>query len=414
MLREKMTENTVDQSFARLGDYQLQERIGKGTSSTVYRAASADGRTVAVKVLEAAKARDQACLLQFYQGAKISMMLDHPHLIQTFEVGREGELHFLAMQYAPCGNLAQFIMESGWLYEDQALQIILRIAEALAVLHSRQMVHRDVNPANILFLDGQRPVLADFGLAQSPQEDLQLNIRQKALGTGPYAAPEQFETNRLVTSAADTYGLGATLYAMVTGKLPFALKSTRRMLREKRASAYRPAESWNPSLHPAILELIQACLHPCPTRRPSNADAFRVMATRCLESIKSGKSSLGGSLFLAAKCNSARSTAVPKDQWHILVPDAKGHAISRSGSKEQLIRLIQLWRVGPEVPAARCSEGPYIPLGRIATFQSYFELWKPQKKKGRLQASFRCLREKVETAIKKLSPLSQLRTTTES
>jgi serine/threonine protein kinase len=363
-----MTSQETTNLPPRLGNYELLELIGRGSFSAVRRARQRDGQIAAVKVLDAARTLDQASLLQFYQGAKLAMMFDHPHLVKTFEVGCDRGIHYVAMEYVPGGNLAQFIQESGWMYEEQALRMIIEIADGLAELHARQIVHRDVNPANILLFEDQRPMLADFGLAQSPGEDLGLGIRRRPLTTAVFAAPEQFESGRLVGPEADVYGLGATLFAMVTGRLPFPPRSPARILSYKKANIYRRPDRCNPYLHPATLRLLRKAMQSDPARRPADAQLFQAMAEKCLRKIESEGST--------AATPRAIATTMPKDglaEWHILVPDSNGRPQRVSGTVEELIALIELDKVGPEVPAARRWGGPYVPLCRIARFRRLFE-----------------------------------------
>ena len=206
----------------RIGNYQILQEIGRGGMGVVYRARQANlSRIVALKMIlagEHAGLRERARLRNEAQAAA---QLMHPNVVQIFEIGEHEGLPFLAMEYVAGGNLTRTLRAMPQAFRWSA-RMTETMARAIHVAHQRGIVHRDLNPSNILIAIDGTPKISDFGLAKFLVDDKGLSVSGVILGTPSYMAPEQVSGNgQTIGPAADIYALGALLYEMLTGAAPF-------------------------------------------------------------------------------------------------------------------------------------------------------------------------------------------------
>jgi WD40 repeat protein/serine/threonine protein kinase len=204
------------------GDYEILEQIGCGGMGVVYRARQRSlNRIVALKMVRDSRLASAADVQRFRNEAEAAAHLDHPHIVPVHEIGEhEGQL-FFSMRLLEGGSLADQL--SRFLAEPRAAAGLLRaVADAVHHAHQRGVLHRDLKPSNILLDAEGRPQVADFGLAKRVQDDKSLTRSGVLVGTPSYMAPEQTAGDRkTITTATDVYGLGAVLYALLTGRPPF-------------------------------------------------------------------------------------------------------------------------------------------------------------------------------------------------
>ncbi|MCY2958243.1 MAG: serine/threonine-protein kinase [Planctomycetota bacterium] len=214
-----------------LSRYDVKELLGEGGSARVFAALDrTDGRRVALKVLRTELSQQPAQVEAFVREAKLLLDLVHPHLVRGYRVAREGETYFFAMEEVPGKSLQDELAVHQRFEELQALQIVLQVASALDVLHVRGLVHRDIKPGNILFSAARGAVLIDLGFAVPRGQPLG---GETTAGTVHYIAPEQARGSSELDVRADIYALGATLYQLVTGSLPFEGQSNEDVLRKQ-------------------------------------------------------------------------------------------------------------------------------------------------------------------------------------
>ncbi|MBL8728015.1 MAG: serine/threonine protein kinase [Planctomycetes bacterium] len=208
--------------------YDVGEELGEGGVGRVFAATDkVDGRRVALKVLRPELASDPVQAERFVREARLLQELEHSHLVKGYRVAREGETIFCAMELLPGRCLQEVLAEHGRLDEDQALQIVLDVASALDALHGRGLVHRDVKPGNVMWSPERGAVLIDLGFALAGGSG---SGGATTAGTVHYIAPEQARGSDRLDVRADIYALGATLYHLTTGSLPFEGHSSEEVL----------------------------------------------------------------------------------------------------------------------------------------------------------------------------------------
>jgi len=205
-----------------IGPYETLSVLGSGGMAVVYKARDpAADRLVALKVLALRLATDAEFVARFEREVKATSALSHPNIVASFGAGSDNGRPYLAMEYVEGETLGELLERQGPLSERRALELAHALAGALGYAHSQGVIHRDVKPDNVLLGKDGAIKLTDFGLAKLLREDLRLTQSGIAIGTPHYISPEQVSASRYIDHRADLYGLGALLYHMVTGRVPF-------------------------------------------------------------------------------------------------------------------------------------------------------------------------------------------------
>ena len=238
-----------------VGGWRLTGRLGAGAFGIVYRATAKDGsgNNAAVKLISDAMAKRGKILERFQREAELGGKVTHPNVVGTRGFGSERGAHWLAMELVDGPNLATLIEEDGPLPWQQALDIALQIARALEAVHALGIVHRDLKPANVLIGSEGTAKLADLGLAKQLEPDdgddgAGLTLQGVPLGSPAFMPPEQVRSARDATTQADLYSLGATVYYLVSGHLPFDGKNPLDIMGKVLTDEPRP-----------LAELVDAC-----------------------------------------------------------------------------------------------------------------------------------------------------------
>lgn len=201
--------------------YEIINKVGDGGMAFVYKAKDRLlNRTVAVKVLRPEFVDDEEFLMKFKREAEAVASLSHPNIVNVYDVGEDGKVHYIVMEYIDGQNLKEIINDEGTLDEYTALDITKQIARALGAAHKKGIIHRDIKPHNILISNEGRAVkVADFGIAKAVSNSTMTSIGS-IIGSVHYFSPEQAK-GKFVSSNADLYSLGIVLYEMLIGKVPF-------------------------------------------------------------------------------------------------------------------------------------------------------------------------------------------------
>ena len=209
-----------------LGKYKLLGHIGTGGMSSVYLAQHIRmGDKRAIKVLPKSRVRDATYLARFQLEAKAIASLNHPNIVLAYDIDNEDDVHYIVMEYVDGIDLQQLVKRDGPIEPSTAADLIRQAACGLEHAHSKGVIHRDVKPANLLIDQNGSVRLLDMGLAlvnADDEESLTVANNENVLGTADYLAPEQALNSHEVDHRADIYGLGCTLYFLLTGKPPFS------------------------------------------------------------------------------------------------------------------------------------------------------------------------------------------------
>jgi len=213
LLREKLP---------KVEGYEVLEKIGEGGIGSVFKGVHlATNRHVAIKLIETKASSGSKALLRAEREFRSANRLVHPNIVQALDLLREEAKVYLVMEYVDGESLGARIERLGRLSETESVSIIAQVGQALHYIHKRAMVHRDVKPDNILITKDDKAKLTDFGIVKEVMSVDGLTDPATALGTPHFMAPELYAEARSVDARTDVYALGATLYNMVTGKLPF-------------------------------------------------------------------------------------------------------------------------------------------------------------------------------------------------
>lgn len=201
--------------------YEIIRKIGDGGMAFVYEAKDRLlNRIVAVKVLRPEFVDDEEFLAKFKREAEAVANISHPNIVNVYDVGCDGKVNYIVMEYVDGQNLKEIIKSEGTLDEYTALDITKQIARALSAAHKKGVIHRDIKPHNILISsEGRNVKVADFGIAKAATNSTMTNIGS-IIGSVHYFSPEQAK-GKPVKNNADLYSLGIVLYEMLLGKVPF-------------------------------------------------------------------------------------------------------------------------------------------------------------------------------------------------
>jgi serine/threonine-protein kinase PpkA len=200
--------------------YKVKKELGAGGMAKVYLAIDTKlDRPVALKVLSPAFAENSRITKRFIKEAKTAAQLQHSNIVSIFDVGKQGTMNYIAMEYLQ-ENLKDRIKQGAGLKAREALAIVKDVAKALSYAHKKGYVHRDIKPDNIMFRKDGAVVLVDFGIVKAVNEKTKLTRTGISVGTPQYMSPEQIRA-RKVDGRSDIYSLGIVLYELLTGKLPY-------------------------------------------------------------------------------------------------------------------------------------------------------------------------------------------------
>jgi serine/threonine protein kinase len=338
-----------------IGNYDLLEKVGKGSMGVVYRARHWESKAiVAIKVMHSDVARNPVLLKRFEQEFRISNRLSHAHIVKAIEFCGAAPQPYLVMEYIEGESLIDRLERQGKLPEEEAVRVIVQIAEGLDLAHQQGLIHRDVKPDNIMIdRDGQAKLL-DLGLAKVADSRADLTRAGQGLGTPDFMAPEQFRHARNASVRCDIYSLGATLYMMVTGRYPFdeddPLKT---MLRKLKNELPAPRQ-----LEPALSERTDWAI-----RRAMSGDAQQ-RPESCREFIED-------LLGTSERVPTPEANGATHGLWYVAYTDGDGKVQTIKGSVDAMRQSLRAGRLG-DPQAARGSQaatGPFLPLSSITEFR---------------------------------------------
>ena len=247
-------------SGKRLGNYQIDRRLGRGGMGEVYLAHdNALDRTVALKVLRSTLVHDEQLVERFHREARASAKLNHPNIVRIHSVGVEDGIPFFAMEWIDGEPLDVILKAQGILPWQRAMNITSQVASALESAHAQGIIHRDIKPANILIGKSGRAHVTDFGVAKVLNARTQLTTEGTVIGTPQYMSPEQCGVGE-ISPASDLFSLGATAYEMLSGMLPFDGDTPATLIRKITQESPSPLTEHVPGLPESVCALVHRLL----------------------------------------------------------------------------------------------------------------------------------------------------------
>jgi formylglycine-generating enzyme required for sulfatase activity len=278
---------------ADFGRYRLVRKLGEGGMGAVFLAEDSQlRRSVALKVPHLGDGADPEIVARFRREARVAAALDHPGLCPVYDVGEIDGTHYLTMPFLDGTPLSAHTGKP-WLPQ-VALDLVSRLAGALAALHGRGLMHRDLKPANVMLTPDGTPVLMDFGLARGFGATATLLTRAGAqLGTPAYAAPEQADGDAdSLGPATDVYALGVILYELLTGRRPFEAPTPQGLLFGIFFKEPPPPSTLRPDIDPALDAVCLKALAKDPARRYPGMAEFAA----ALDAVREGSVPASGTL----------------------------------------------------------------------------------------------------------------------
>ncbi len=274
-----LTVNIETLAGQKFGQYEVRELVGMGGMSAVYRAYQENlQRDVALKVLPPSFAAQQTTLERFLREARTAAALEHAHIVPVYDYGNYSGLSFVVMRLLSGGSLAERLE---WAENEgkplpslpEAADVLKKLAAALDYAHSRGVIHRDIKANNVMFDDQGSPFIVDFGIAKLTHAENALTGTGVAMGTPLYMAPEQWR-GESVTPATDQYALGVTIYAMLTGHLPFEAPTPYALMNKHLNEQPTPPDTWRADLPEAIKQVLSQVIAKNPRDRFPSAKDF--------------------------------------------------------------------------------------------------------------------------------------------
>ena len=246
-------------SSQRIPGYRILKKLGSGAMATVFLAKQLSlDRLVAIKVLPKKFSSDANFINRFYKEGRSAAQLNHANIVQAYDVGQAGDHHYFVMEYVEGETVYDRTKAEKRLHEADAIDVVMQVARALQHAHERGLIHRDIKPKNIMITGRNNVKLADLGLARAVDDEAAAKAEAgRAYGTPYYISPEQIRGEVDIGPQADIYGLGATCYHMVTGRVPFSGKNPSQVMHKHLKSELTPPDHLNPSLSAGFSQVIE-------------------------------------------------------------------------------------------------------------------------------------------------------------
>lgn len=244
-----MTENLL------AGRYKIVKSLGEGGMADVYLAIDTIiNREVAIKILRGELGNDPVTLLRFQREANAASKLNHPNVVQVYDVGTSEDRHFIVMEYIRGKTLKQLIQLRGALHKEEAVSIMKQLLSAVAEAHRHNIIHRDIKPQNVLVKDDGTVKITDFGIALA-HNAVQLTQSDSVLGSAHYLAPETTR-GEAATNQCDIYSLGIVFYELLCGSVPFTGDNPVQIAMKHLSEEIPSIREFNPSLPQSIENII--------------------------------------------------------------------------------------------------------------------------------------------------------------
>ena len=272
--------------ISNLGRYEVLGELGQGAMGVVYKAKDPlIDRVVAIKTINLSLAMDEKEEYEgrFYQEARAAGRLNHPNIVTIYDVGKSGDVAYIAMELLEGRELRDIMNDGALLPVDQVLSIVAQVAQGLAYAHEHEIVHRDVKPSNIMVIRDGHVKITDFGIARMASSSVRTQTGM-VLGSPKYMSPEQV-MGKSIDQRSDIFSLGVMLYEMLTGKAPFDGENVNAIMYQTLNAVVAPPNTVNPAIPEMVNFILAKALAKKAEDRYQNAKDFAVDLRTCRDSL---------------------------------------------------------------------------------------------------------------------------------
>ena len=260
--------------------YEIIEGIGAGGMSDVYKAKdNVLGRFVAIKVLRQEFTEDMNFVTKFHAEAQAAAGLEHPNIVNIYDVGSDNSMHYIVMEYIDGITLKSYIEKKGQLTDKEAISIAIQVGRGIEAAHNKNIIHRDIKPQNIMISKQGKVKVTDFGIAKAVNAN---TIHSDVMGSVHYSSPEQAR-NGFVDVKSDIYSLGIVMYEMVTGRVPFDGDTTVAIAIQHIQEEIESPRTYAPDLPVSLEKIILKTTQKSPDRRYMSMADLLVDLKRALQ-----------------------------------------------------------------------------------------------------------------------------------
>lgn len=398
---ETVPKKNRKKSVTKVGDFELKRKLGKGGMGEVFLAKQVSlDRLVALKTLSKELSKKEDFVARFLREARSMAKLDHTNIIKVYAVDSFKGLHFAAIEYVDGKSVQDWLDKLEKFSVGDAVHIAMVSAEAMKHAHAQNMVHRDIKPDNILLTSKGVVKVADFGLAKVVDEDVSMTQSGTGLGTPLYMAPEQARSAKTVDQRSDIYALGATLYHMLTGALPYTGGSALELIMAKESGKYSSAKKLRSEVPDKLDLIIDKMMAKEPEHRYSNCeDVVRDLAAlgihneaisfmegalptgvgRSVASTTSVGSTVAGSLVgmpIDSRKDAKRTEKKKKKSsrtWFVQYVGSEGKPVVEKHTTGRVLKLIKAGTLTAKAKAKASASGSYMPLAQFSEFTDAVE-----------------------------------------
>jgi serine/threonine-protein kinase len=372
-----------------VGPYRILRRLGQGGMGAVFLAFdSAANRQVAVKVLSAELAQKHNVLRRFQLEGQHGALLRHPNIVQSYDAGfdENSGLHYIVLEFVDGISAHELLDRHGMLDVGDAVHIVLDIARALEHAHKNQVIHRDIKPANILLASSGLAKLSDLGLAKRLDDANNLTHATQGIGTPYYMPYEQAMNAKMADERSDIYSLGATLFHLLTGDVPFTGVTSLEIVEKKAIGTFPPAKSLNPRVPMALDAILARMLKRDPADRYQTVsdvivDLDRTRLAAAMPSYASIDTALQDPVMRQRLTSPIEATrpdmrvapapqkkAAQEPTWLVRYRDSNGNLCKAKATMAEIIDRLRVGTIPIEAEAARIDQKRFRSLAKWPEF----------------------------------------------